>query len=76
MFPSSPGGGLISPLTFKKEERRTYIHVFPSFIFDFIFKQVIAQNLNKVKLGSTLLGGSLVKSSFLSRHFSEIKAIG
>ena len=40
----------------KKEEGRTYIHVFPSFIFLF-FKQVIAQKLNKTKLGSTLLGG-------------------
>ncbi len=38
-FLSSPGVGLISPLTFKKGERRrkkTYIHIFPSFIdFDF-----------------------------------------
>jgi len=43
-FLSSPGVGLISPLTFKKGGRRrkeAYIHVFPSFIFD--FKQVIAQ---------------------------------
>jgi hypothetical protein len=40
----------------KEAGRKKYIHVFPSFIFDFIFKQVIAQNLNKAKLGSTLLG--------------------
>jgi hypothetical protein len=76
IFHSSPGVGLISPLTFKKEERRRENIYTRISIFYFIFiKQVIAQKLNKTKLGSTLLGGSPVESPFLSRHFLEIKAI-
>ena len=48
MFHSSPGVGLIiSPLMKKLERRRrTYIHVFPSFIFVFV-KQVIAQKFKQ-----------------------------
>ena len=46
-----PGLGLISPLTFKKGEKRkrTYIHVFPSFVFVFFVfvKQVIAQKFKQ-----------------------------
>jgi len=38
----------------KEEDICTYFHLL---FFDFIFKQVKAQNLNKAKLGSTLLGG-------------------
>jgi len=55
MFPSSPGGGLISPLTLKEKNIYTHISIF-YFWFYYIFKQVITQNLNKFKLGSTLLG--------------------
>jgi len=40
----------------KKEERRHIYTYFHLLFFDFIFKQVITQNLNKAKLGSTLLG--------------------
>ena len=43
--------------THVKREKKKYMHVFPSFtFFIFIFEQVIAQKLNKTKLGSTLLG--------------------
>jgi len=49
IFPSSPSVGLISPFTLRKkeEEGRTYIHVFPSLIFVFCFKQVIAQKFKQ-----------------------------
>jgi len=49
----------------------TYFHL----LFLFLSK-LIAQRIKiKAKLGSTLLGVSPVESPFLSRHFSEVKAI-
>jgi len=59
----------------KKQEVRRHIYTC-IFIFLFlILSKLKHKNLDKTKLGSTLLGGSLVKSPFLSRHFLEIKAI-
>jgi hypothetical protein len=39
----------------KKKEEGEHIYTYFHLLFDFIFKQVIAKNLNKAKLGLTLL---------------------
>jgi len=71
-----PGLGLISPLTLRKEEEEGRRHIYTYFHLLFlILSKLYHKNLDKTKLGSTLLGESPVKSPFLSRHFSEIKAI-
>jgi hypothetical protein len=69
-FPSSLGIELISPLTFKKWERRRD-NKYTRISIKKIFSKFIGQILNNSKLGSTLLYYSPVKSPFLSRHFSD-----